>query len=90
MALDSDGSKNTEKNRYPNLKLSLFIGFVFSLLISFFGCIAGIFLMNENILWGILLFVGSILYAISTFAFIELVSVLLDIEKSVRHLRKNG
>jgi hypothetical protein len=90
MALESEVSKTTEKTRYPNLKLSLLICFVFNLVISFFGCIAGIFVMTEDIIQGILLFVGSILYAISTFAFIELVSVLLDIEKSVRHLRKNG
>lgn len=83
--------KSTGKtNRYPNLRFYLLIVFVFSLLFSFIGCMVGLLFMTENIPVGVLIVGCSIMYAISTCAFIELINVLLDIEKSVRFLRKNG
>jgi hypothetical protein len=87
----SSGNKARFPNqRYPNLKIYLSIVSFFTYVIVSLGCIAGIIIFLGNIVTGFLIIVGCIAYFLITFASIELVKVLLDIEESVRHLRKNG
>jgi hypothetical protein len=91
IVLSSSGSKTSFPNqRYPTLNLYLSIVSFFTYVIVSLGCIAGIIFMLGNIMIGLLIIVSCICYFIVTFAGIELVKVLLDIEESVRHLRKKG
>ena len=86
----SDYQQQTIPERYPNLKRYLSIASFFTCVSVSLGCVAGLIFMTMNVMVGILIIVACIMYFIVMFAFIELVKVLLDIEESVRHLRKNG
>lgn len=92
--------------RYPSIKLYLWIASFFANVIALLGCICGVILFMMGYIYnitemptdirvkymalGVLIIICCIIQWIVMRASIELVKVLLDIEESVRHLRKNG
>jgi uncharacterized Zn finger protein (UPF0148 family) len=92
--------------RYPSLNLYLWIASFFANAIGLLGCIGGVILFMMGYIYnmrdwnadepikymalGILIIIVCIIQWIVMRASIELIKVLLDIEESVRHLRKNG